>query len=54
MISPPVFSNRFAVTNFNWNLTGFPWPSKESITSRTSHNLILVEFMGQEYNGGRR
>ena len=46
MISPPVFSNRFAVTNFNWNLTGFPWPSNESIISRTSHNRTKVEFMG--------
>ena len=46
MISPPVFSDRFAVTNFNRNLTGFPWPSKESMISRTSHNRIKVEFMG--------
>ena len=46
MISPPVFSKRFAVTNFNWNLTGFPWPSIESIISRTSHNRIKVEFTG--------
>ena len=46
MISPPVFSDRFAVTNFNWNLTGFPWPSNESIISRTSHNRIKVDFMG--------
>jgi len=46
MISPPVFSNRFAVTNFNWNLTGFPWPSNESMISRTSHKRTKVEFMG--------
>jgi len=46
MISPPVFSDRFAVINFNWNLTGFPWPSNESIISKTSHNRIKVEFMG--------
>ena len=46
MISPPVFSDRFAVTNFNWNLTGFPWPSMESMISKTSHNRIKVEFMG--------
>ena len=46
MISPPVFSDLFAVTNFNWNLMGFPWPSIESINSKTSHNLIKVEFMG--------
>jgi len=54
MISPPVFSDRFAVTNFNWNLTGFPWPSIESINSKTSHNLIKVEFMGAivQWRGG--
>ena len=46
MISPPVFSDLFAVTNFNWNLTGFPWPSNESMFSRTSHNRIKVEFIG--------
>ena len=46
MISPPVFSDLFAVTNFSWNLTGFPSPSNESMISRTSHNLIKVEFMG--------
>jgi len=46
MISPPVLSKRFAVINFNWNLTGFPWPSNESMISRTSHNRIKVEFMG--------
>jgi hypothetical protein len=54
MISPPVFSDRFAVTNFNWNLTGFPWPSNESMISRTSHNRIKVEFMGAivQWRGG--
>ena len=54
MISPPVFSNRFAVTNFSWNLTGFPWPSNESMNSKTSHNLIKVEFMGAivQWRGG--
>ena len=54
MISPPVFSDRFAVTNFNWKLTGFPWPSIESINSKTSHNLIKVEFMGAivQWRGG--
>lgn len=54
MISPPVFSNRFAVTNFSWNLTGFPWPSNESMISRTSHNRIKVEFMGAivQWRGG--
>jgi hypothetical protein len=54
MISPPVFSDLFAVTNFNWNLIGFPWPSIESIISRTSHNLIKVEFMGAivQWRGG--
>ena len=46
MISPPVFSDLFAVINFNWNLMGFPWLSIESIISRTSHNRINVEFMG--------
>ena len=46
MISPPVFSDLFAVTNFSWNLTGFSWPSNESKISRTSHNRIKVEFMG--------
>jgi hypothetical protein len=46
MISPPVFSDLFAVINFNWNLTGFPWQSNESMFSRTSHNRIKVEFMG--------
>ena len=45
-LSCTVLSNRFAVTNFNWNLTGFPWPSNESMISRTSHNRIKVEFMG--------
>jgi hypothetical protein len=54
MISPPVFSDLFAVTNFNWNLTGFPWPSNESMISRTSHNRIKVEFMGAivQWRGG--
>ena len=54
MISPPVFSDRLAVTNFSWNLTGFPWPSIESIISRTSHNRIKVEFMGAivQWRGG--
>ena len=54
MISPPVFSKRFAVTNFNVNLTGFPWPSKVSIISRASHNRIKVEFMGAivQWRGG--
>ena len=46
MISPPVFSDLFAVANFNWNLTGLLWPSNESMISRTSHNRIKVEFMG--------
>jgi hypothetical protein len=42
------------VTNFNWNLMGFPWPSNESIISRTSHNRINVEFMGAivQWRGG--
>ena len=54
MISPPVFSDLFAVTNFNWNLIGFPWPSNESIISKTSHNRIKVEFMGAivQWRGG--
>ena len=54
MISPPVFSDRFEVINFNWNLTGFPWPSNESMISRTSHNRIKVEFMGAivQWRGG--
>ena len=54
MISPPVFSDLFAVTNFSWNLTGFPWPSNESMISRTSHNRIKVEFMGAivQWRGG--
>jgi hypothetical protein len=42
------------VTNFSWNLTGFPWPSNESMISRTSHNRIKVEFMGAivQWRGG--